>query len=175
MMMLAALVGALTWSWMEYVIHRFAGHQHRHNPFAVEHLRHHAEGDYFAPAWKKLGAAVLVCALLGGPAVAVAGVLGAAWVGGFVLTYLGYEWLHWRLHASEGWGPLAMPLRRHHFTHHFHGGSFNHGVTSPLWDHIFGTYKSPPEVIRVPRRLAMRWLVDGDEVRGEFAQGWRTR
>jgi hypothetical protein len=45
----------------------------------------------------------------------------------------------------------------------------NHGVTSPLWDKVFGTYEAPAQV-RVPRRLAMIWLVDEQgELRAEFA------
>jgi hypothetical protein len=44
----------------------------------------------------------------------------------------------------------------------------NHGVTTALWDHIYSTFERPDQ-IRVPRRLAMRWLLDetGD-VRREF-------
>ena len=51
----AAIVGALTWSFLEYVIHRWLGHDRRFrgNPFGVEHIRHHAEGGYFAPNKKK--------------------------------------------------------------------------------------------------------------------------
>ncbi len=37
----------------------------------------------------------------------------------------------------------------------------NHGVTSPFWDHVFGTFVAV-DVVRVPRRLAMRWLIDDD-------------
>jgi hypothetical protein len=32
-------------------------------------------------------------------------------------------------------------------------------VTSPFWDAVFGTRVSPPRPIRVPRRMAMRWLL----------------
>ncbi len=53
----AAIVGALTWSFLEYVIHRWLGHDRRFrgNPFGVEHIRRHAEGGYFAPNKKRLG------------------------------------------------------------------------------------------------------------------------
>ena len=57
-----ALLGALTWSFLEYCIHRWLGHDRRFrkNVFAREHIRHHIEGNYFAPTWKKL---VLTAAL----------------------------------------------------------------------------------------------------------------
>ena len=53
--LVAALTGLLGWSFLEYMIHRFLGHdpRTRPNPFATEHVRHHIEGGYFAPSWKK--------------------------------------------------------------------------------------------------------------------------
>ena len=46
----------------------------------------------------------------------------------------------------------------------------NHGVTSPVWDLVFGTYVRVDGPIRVPRRMAMVWLVDDDgTVRPEYA------
>jgi hypothetical protein len=50
-------------------------------------------------------------------------------------------------------------LRRHHFYHHFTDPGFNHAVTTPIWDWVFGTLRAPG-LIRVPPKLAMRWLVD---------------
>ena len=45
----------------------------------------------------------------------------------------------------------------------------NHGVTVPVWDWAFGTYE-PASTVRVPRRMAMLWLLDDDgEVRAEHA------
>ena len=50
----AAVGGVVSWSLLEYVIHRWLGHdgRFRGNPFGVEHVRHHAEGNYFAPTVK---------------------------------------------------------------------------------------------------------------------------
>ena len=60
-------------------------------------------------------------------------------------------------------------LRVHHFYHHFGHPLTNHGVSIPLWDHVFGTHVRPDKV-KVPRRLVMPWLIDEDgEVRPEFA------
>jgi hypothetical protein len=48
----------------------------------------------------------------------------------------------------------------------------NHGVSLPLWDHVFGTYERPTQV-RVPRRLALPWLVDDEgELRPEFVDDY---
>ena len=159
---LAISLGALLWSFMEYVIHRGLGHvaRTRPNPFANEHVRHHSEGHYFAPSWKKALAAVAFTGLLCGPAVWVGGAgPGLAFVLGFVGAYLGYEVVHRRDHTRAGATRYGVWLRRHHFSHHFTDPKFNHGVTSPVWDWVFGTRRAPG-VVRVPEKLAMPWLLE---------------
>ena len=180
----AILLGALTWSFLEYCIHRWLGHDRRFRPnlFAKEHTRHHIEGHYFAPWWKKASAATVVAALSAGPAFLAGAWLAGSWtvgggyVVGFVGFYLTYEVLHRREHVSEGVGPYGRWARRHHFAHHFVDARFNHGVTSPLWDLVFGTYR-PVDHIAVPRRLAMRWLVDPltGEVREHLRERWSLK
>jgi sterol desaturase/sphingolipid hydroxylase (fatty acid hydroxylase superfamily) len=175
----AGAAGALSWTLLEYVIHRWGGHDRRfkRTPFGVEHIRHHVEGDYFSPTWKKVILGAVVAAVILVPAVALAGrVLGAAYVAGLLACYVAYEVLHRREHMHPGIGPYGRWARRHHFHHHFSDGRKNHGVTSPLWDLVFGTYEEPT-VIRVPRKLSMAWLVDpatGD-VRAEHAKTYQLR
>ena len=59
--------------------------------------------------------------------------------------------------APRSW--YARWARRHHFSHHFTDARYNHGVTTPLWDLVFRTYRAPDK-IHVPRKLAMDWLLD---------------
>ena len=56
-------------------------------------------------------------------------------------------------------GPYSRWTRRHHLSHHFSNPGTNHGVTSPIWDLVFGTYVDHGR-IRVPRRHAPPWLID---------------
>ena len=158
----AAALGALTWTLLEYCIHRWLGHDRRLRPnfFAAEHLPHHSRGNYFAPASKKIGAAAAATVALGVPAWLLVGLdLGLAYTAGLIGFYVFYEVLHRREHTHPGRGGYGRWARRHHFFHHFHDPSMNHGVTSPIWDLVFGTYRSPGRV-RVPQKLAMRWLLD---------------
>lgn len=172
MIALAALLGALTWTFLEYVIHRWMGHHRRYrkNPFGVEHVRHHVEGNYFAPTYKKAIIASLFMAVLCVPAIAIAGVAGGAYVTGLIGFYGVYEVLHRREHTHAGASRYGRWARRHHFHHHFVDARFNHGVTSPLWDFVFRTYREPG-VIKVPPRLCMPWLKDPatGHVRAEHA------
>jgi sterol desaturase/sphingolipid hydroxylase (fatty acid hydroxylase superfamily) len=170
----AALGGAMTWTLLEYLIHRYMGHDRRfkRTPFGIEHRRHHVEGDYFAPAWKKAVAATVFTAILSAIAVPLVGAaIGLAYIAGLIASYASYEILHRREHTSAGIGPYARWARRHHFYHHFVDGRVNHGVTSPLWDFAFGTDRKPG-VIRVPPKLCMTWLRDPatGNIRAEHAQ-----
>lgn len=179
MIVVASAAGVLTWTLLEYIIHRWLGHDRRFrgNAFGVEHIRHHIEGNYFAPMWKKLIAAAVTAAVLIGPAIVVAGTaVGAAYVLGLVTFYGMYEILHRREHTHAGIGPYGRWARRHHFHHHFVDGRRNHGVTTPIWDFVFGTYDKPT-MIRVPTKLCMAWLRDpvtGD-VRAEHAGTYQLR
>lgn len=178
-MIAAVASGALTWSLLEYLIHRWMGHDRRfrRSPFGVEHVRHHIEGNYFAPTWKKLIAAAIFAAVLLGPAIMIAGApIGGAYVAGVVGCFGVYEWLHRREHTHAGIGTYGRWARRHHFHHHFVDGRTNHGVTTPLWDLVFGTYETPV-VIPVPAKLCMAWLLDPEtgDIRAEYAATYRLR
>ncbi len=159
---IAIVVGILSWSLAEYVIHRWAGHgpSANSNLFGREHTAHHSRGNYFAAWWKKMITAVVVTAILLGPIIWLLGVRpGLFFIAGFVGFYSFYEVLHRLEHVWKGIGSYGRWARKHHFYHHFHDPKKNFGVTSPLWDHIFGTYHHP-ETIAVPEKLKMAWLCD---------------
>ena len=63
-LLFALLGGAFAWTLAEYVLHRVVFHAlPRPILGAGEHRRHHAQPDYFAPAWQKGLAAVGVGAV----------------------------------------------------------------------------------------------------------------
>jgi sterol desaturase/sphingolipid hydroxylase (fatty acid hydroxylase superfamily) len=168
-------IGMALWSLGEYVMHRFAMHAMRGKGMASrEHLRHHAERDsvleswYFA--WTGVIAVGIALAISAAHLVGPVGVcLGAGWVAGYGF----YDWVHWRAHRRPIAHPYERWVRRHHFHHHFGHPTANHGVTSPIWDMVFGTYERVDGPLRVPRRLAMVWLVDDDgQVRPEYADDY---
>jgi hypothetical protein len=170
---LSTLVGAFGWSLAEHLIHENLGHKlaKNRNAFAREHVRHHATTSYFAPSTKKALAAVVAASAMAPLASFVAGPRkGLAFTGGFVGAYLGYEVLHRIAHTRAPRTRYGRWLRKHHFYHHFHEPAVNHGVPSPLFDHLFGTFR-PVTQVRVPVRHAMPWLVDpaSGEVWPQFA------
>ena len=161
---------------MEYVLHRFLGHEHKgKNFFKDEHLIHHRKVHYFAPASKKIGAAIIVA---GGLFAILNLILSWNIALSFVLGLIGmyglYEATHSRFHRK---GPVAKPfiiLRKHHFYHHFHQPKLNHGVTTRLWDRVFGTFHRV-ETVKVPRKMTMDWLMNGDEIAPAYTSHFQLR
>ncbi len=75
-------------------------------------------------------------------------------------------------HAPRGF--YGRWARKHHLSHHFSNPNTNHGVTSPVWDLVFGTYADHGKM-RVPRRHAPLWLLDETgRVRPEYADGYEV-
>ncbi|MBW2446924.1 MAG: sterol desaturase family protein [Deltaproteobacteria bacterium] len=155
-------LGAAGWTFAEYVLHRFVFHGASAKRLgAGEHRRHHAQVDYFAPWWQKGLAALAAMSLILPLAIFVgSGASGVAFTLGFVAMYLTYEVLHRRAHTHPPRGPYGRWLRHNHFAHHFADPRLAQGVTTPIWDVVFST-RLPVEKVRVPRRLALPWLVDG--------------
>ncbi len=155
--------GLVLWTFLEYVLHRFAFHRRTFGRFvAREHLRHHAEVDYFASPLAKLALAVPVLTGLALPGTLLLGpALGASVPSGVVAGWLVYEVIHRRIHVRAPRGPYERWARRHHLLHHFGRADSNHGVSSPLWDLVFGTLVRG-EQVRVPRRYAGKfpWLLE---------------
>ena len=168
--LLAALVGAALWSLAEYLLHRFAGHWPKGRiEFSREHLAHHAKPTYFTPTAKKARTALTITAVVAVPVLAIFGAgVGSAGLAGFLVAYVGYELTHRLIHVRRPLGAYGRLIRRHHLHHHFAAPKKNHGVTSPIWDLLFGTYESPARV-RVPARHALVWMVDSS---GELLEAY---
>ncbi|TNF32094.1 MAG: hypothetical protein EP314_00380 [Bacteroidetes bacterium] len=175
-MLISFILGVVLWTFLEYIIHRFLGHEHKgKNPFKVEHLEHHKKVHYFAPAWKKTVMAMLVGGLLFAVVnLFIDWILAVSFVSGLVGMYGFYEATHARFHRK---GPIAKPfiiLRKHHFYHHFHQPKLNHGVTTRFWDRVFGTFHRV-ETVTVPRKMTMDWLMNGDDIAPDYAGHFQLR
>ncbi len=172
--LLAFLLGVIGWTLLEYLLHRFVFHGPSAKTLgAREHRKHHALVDYFAPWWQKALAALATTAMMLPLATLVAGLeKGIAFTLGFILMYLLYEVLHRRAHTHPPRSRYGRWRRKNHFAHHFVDPRLAQGVTTPLWDRLFGT-RLLVDRVRVPRRLAMPWLVDmNGEVRAVYVSDY---
>ena len=136
------LVGAVAWTAIEYVLHRFV--LHGLPPFKAWHAEHHKEPRALmgAPTWLSLSLFGLGAAL---PAWAFLPLDGAlALLLGLLLGYLAYIGTHHGVHHLGGLDAEWLRRRlRWHARHHGRGGSrrqLGHfGVTTALWDRLFKT------------------------------------
>ncbi len=151
--------GAVGWSLTEYGLHRGLGHKPRFkNPFTREHIRHHAKTDYFAKTSNKVLTALGAGSVMFVGTMPFFGPMGAgAFTAGFLSSYALYEFVHRRLHTHGPQGPYSRFVRKHHFHHHFENPKMNHGVTTPIWDLVFGSYE-PATLVHVPEKLKPRWM-----------------
>jgi len=137
---LGAALGVVAWTLVEYLMHRFVFHR---IPFIREmHEQHHQNQAELVgtPAWLSLPA--LAVAGLG--LVAVFGLpAGSALTMGLILGYCWYIGVHHILHhwRLPGRG-YAYRLKRRHALHHHFDDTANFGVTSGVWDAVFGTTAS---------------------------------
>jgi sterol desaturase/sphingolipid hydroxylase (fatty acid hydroxylase superfamily) len=128
-------VGLLAWTIIEYLLHRLAFHG-----FAP-HSEHHANPTdpvfIVAPLWLSLSSTAVL--LAGFSLAARSWTAGASMIAGVISGYLAYEAIHLRIHSPAAGGALLRALRKHHYYHHFASDRVCFGVTSPLWDWVFGS------------------------------------
>jgi len=165
--------GFVVWTLTEYFAHRFAMHNTGgRGPAAHEHLMHHAKPARTRRLIRTLGhvgmyttatVAALAMMLIVAPAWAI------ATAGGWAIGYTLYEFLHFASHHRPPLGAWDLRLRHRHFHHHFVAPRQNLGVMVNWWDRLLGT-EAELHQIRVPRRVAMAWLIDAEgNVRTEYA------
>jgi sterol desaturase/sphingolipid hydroxylase (fatty acid hydroxylase superfamily) len=155
--------GVLLWTWVEYLGHRYVLHgvfpdgpgpwrRFLHRRFDHLHWHHHREpwnGRHISGTLHDTAPVVLVLAVL---AILLPQPAGAASFASFLLSYLAEEWVHLSVHFCSWRGRYFQSIRRHHLYHHgSRVGSFAFGLTSGVWDRVYGTHV-PPRAAR--RRFA---------------------
>jgi sterol desaturase/sphingolipid hydroxylase (fatty acid hydroxylase superfamily) len=141
---LTFLGGMFFWTFFEYVAHRFLFHFVAESGRAKKFIytlhgnHHHYPRDrqrLFMPPVPSLIIASLVFGLMW----LAMGQHTFMFFPGFVLGYLMYGTMHYAIHA---WNPpfkWMKPLWRNHHLHHYKNEHNGFGVSSTIWDHLFGT------------------------------------
>ncbi len=137
--------GAFAWTFAEYVLHRFVFHYQPKRAWAqrLHWILHGVHHDYPSDAWRlvmplpiSLPLAAVFYALF---YFTLGKVLTPAFMAGFVAGYLVYDIGHYAVHHFPIKGGIWGYLREHHMRHHFQSPNQGYGVSSPLWDYVFGT------------------------------------
>jgi len=93
----------------------------------IEHRLHHANPE---DAVLTIFLQIWICFAL------VYLIAGGAFVAGVLVAYAWYLFVHHCAH--HGPDKLPLPLLKHHQSHH-RFATRNYGVSTTLWDHVFGT------------------------------------
>ncbi|RYY29856.1 MAG: fatty acid hydroxylase [Chitinophagaceae bacterium] len=149
------VTGMLSWTLFEYIMHRFIFHFMAEDARAAKiiyliHGNHHEyprdKERLFMPPLPSLilaSAIFSVLYLLGYIVNAERFVF--SFFGGFVFGYLLYGSMHYAIHAFKPPFKWMKPLWRNHHLHHYKSDDYGFGVSTTLWDRVFGTMFRPDE------------------------------
>ncbi len=138
------LAGMFFWTFFEYMMHRFAFHfiaeSERAKKFVylIHGNHHHFPRDkerLFMPPVPSL----ILAAVLFSLQYYIIGNLAFLFFPGFIIGYLMYGTMHYAIHA---WNPPVKwmkPLWRNHHLHHYKDQGKGYGVSTTIWDRVFGT------------------------------------
>lgn len=138
------MAGIFLWTLLERVSHRA---MHVQTGIAMinrfqdtAHLRHHRQPDDLEHSVVRLSASLpLVLVFLGiARAVSGDGVDATLVICGLLTGYLVYEFVHLATHANRRIPGLRY-MQRYHERHHFGNSDRSYGVTTPMWDWLFGS------------------------------------
>jgi len=139
-------LGLFVWTFTEYIMHRFVFHYAPPDkPWAqrVHFIFHGVHHDYPSDAKRlvlppsvSIPLALLFYFLFNAilPANDVWG-----FFPGFILGYLFYDISHYAIHHFNFKGNLWKKIKQHHMLHHYQDPDKGYGVSSPMWDKVFGS------------------------------------
>jgi sterol desaturase/sphingolipid hydroxylase (fatty acid hydroxylase superfamily) len=136
--------GLLFWTFAEYMLHRYLFHITEENikggdrfSYIIHGIHHEYPNDAqrtLLPFVPKL----ILSAIFFGLFYLILGKAGAFFSSGFVMGYYFYSIMHYSIHRYKA-PKWLKPLWEHHHRHHHLVDDQAFGVSSTLWDRIFGT------------------------------------
>lgn len=139
------LAGVCTWTLTEYCLHRFLFHYPARSRagkwlvFLFHGIHHEDPRDKTRLVMPPAGAIPIMAVIY----LLLALVIPQPWIepfcGFFIAGYLVYDYIHYSTHHFPMRNPVAKFLKHYHLRHHYSGEEGRYGVSSPLWDIVFGT------------------------------------
>lgn len=150
----AFLAGLFLWTASEYLLHRFVFHFQPKGAMqekiiylfhGVHHHQPQCKTRLVMPPMVSIPLALVFYGLF---SLVLGRLLGVPhWVGpmvsGFTIGYLIYDLTHYATHHFPMHSGVGKYLKRYHMMHHYKTPDQRFGVSSPLWDVIFGTKPAP--------------------------------
>jgi sterol desaturase/sphingolipid hydroxylase (fatty acid hydroxylase superfamily) len=144
--------GMILWTFTEYVLHRFVFHWNaksragKYFVFLFHGLHHDDPQDPTRLVMPPVPAMLIVSLLW----MLFSSIFPYKYIdvimAFFLVGYLCYDYIHYATHHFPMTSPIGKYLRKYHLQHHYSGEQSKYGVSSPLWDYIFGTVTGPKEI-----------------------------
>ena len=132
-------IGWLTWTFVEYILHRFwqhGEHSNRDHNSIKLHQNHHAHPNEIKITTGHRLLLAIFCIVMFGLSVLFNNFFSI--LTGVVFGFTGYTFMHWLLHRR--WTAIVFPrLHRFHIYHHCKYPNHCHGISVPWWDILFNT------------------------------------
>ncbi len=139
------LLGIFVWTFTEYMLHRFIFHYKPKSRLGenIHFIFHGVHHDYpsdsrrlVMPPSVSIPLAVIFYFIFG----AVLGVISVSpFFIGFLIGYLFYDLTHYAIHHFNMHNKFWLAIKNHHMKHHYLNPGRGFGVSSPLWDEVYGT------------------------------------
>lgn len=148
------LGGLFSWTLVEYCLHRFLFHYQASSRAGqwlvfLFHGNHHEDPmDKTRLVFPPAGAIPIMALLYLMFSLLIPRPWIVPFMAGFIIGYLMYDYIHYGTHHFQMRNPAAKFLKHYHLLHHFSRQTGRYGVSSPLWDLVFGT--RPPQPSRKP-------------------------
>lgn len=139
------IFGTFCWTFVEYVLHRYVFHYKPKTQFGerlifIFHGVHHSyprdPKRLVMPPSVSLPLAFVFYFLF---ETIFPNNFGMPFFAGFVVGYLIYDTTHYAIHHFAIKNKIFLKVKSHHMKHHYQNENLGFGVSSPMWDWIFGT------------------------------------
>jgi sterol desaturase/sphingolipid hydroxylase (fatty acid hydroxylase superfamily) len=141
-------LGMVAFTWAEYMIHRYVFHMKAHTEsrakaqYTMHGVHHEFPKDKTRLAMPPILSITLSTLLLLIFRL-VLGDLVFSFLPGFLVGYAAYLSVHYMVHAFQPPKNFMKILWVNHSVHHYKNGEVVFGVSSPLWDYVYGTMTKP--------------------------------
>jgi len=138
------VIGFFSFTFIEYVAHRYVFHMkaETEKKKRIAYMFHGVHHDY--PRDKdRLSMPIFISVILASAFFALfyftMGIYGFAFGGGFIVGYATYLFTHYAIHRFKPPKNFLKQLWIHHNIHHYASPNAAFGVSTLVWDRIFGT------------------------------------
>ncbi|TPX54785.1 hypothetical protein PhCBS80983_g05764 [Powellomyces hirtus] len=141
-------LGVIFWSFLEYTLHRFVFHVEEILPdnrfalslhFLLHGIHHYLPMDRMRLVMPPALSIIIATCLWNFFSMILPEYLVYGLATGVIPGYVGYDLTHYYLHHGRPFAAHLREMKTYHLDHHYKDANLGYGITSKLWDRLFGT------------------------------------